>query len=273
MPLAKGHHEVSILRRGFGTPHGRDYLLAKVTDTKEPIANRERYADVLHEVGPVYRSTFTDISANSHRPVGEADEGNSGYLTRIAKAARDNAKHGGPCVSLIRCLGHFGQGNVQNKPTPLMVDLNGAFPFLKELYDSKPSQNLQFDIEKVTAWDQGYYEKLKSPRGNFISIVQSAGARRSLDPEKRELFFQYDYSTHLLSRDAEVRPSLVLVHQGTQKRYVLPSQLKFQGRSTGGGSNSVELPKDLPAGRYHVFFQLSDGDKVISTGHYSAADL
>jgi hypothetical protein len=33
------------------------------------------------------------------------------------------------------------------------------------------------------------------------------------------------------------------------------------------------LPKDLPAGRYHVFFQLSDEGKVISTGHYLAADL
>ena len=33
------------------------------------------------------------------------------------------------------------------------------------------------------------------------------------------------------------------------------------------------LPKDLPVGRYHVFLRIMDGDKVISTGHWVAADL
>jgi len=273
LPLAKEHHEVSILQRGFGTPQGRAFLLAKVMDAKEPMSARLRYASALHEVGPVYRSTFTEISANSHKPVGEADEGNSGYLRRIAKAALDNAKHELLCASLIRCLGYFGQGIVQNKPTPLMVDLHAAFPVLKELYDAKPSQELQFAIEKATAWDGSEYEKLKSPCGTFISILRPLDPAKYGKPEKRSLIFEYEYTTVLLSREAEVQPSVVLVHQGTLRKHVLPTRLHIRGWSTGGGSHSVELPGDLPAGRYHVFFQLGDGDKVIGTGHYFAADL
>ena len=46
------------------------------------------------------------------------------------------------------------------------------------------------------------------------------------------------------------------------------------GRSViAGGTISVALPKDLAAGRYHVLFQVTDGDKIISTGHHFAADL
>ena len=49
---------------------------------------------------------ITDIAANGRRQVGEADEGNSGYLTRIAKAAacdRENMRRPvPPPVSLHR---------------------------------------------------------------------------------------------------------------------------------------------------------------------------
>ena len=268
LPLAKEHHEISILQRGFATPHGRDYLLAKVNDVKEPAANRLRYSYAMREVGDVYASTFTEIRANGYRPVGEADEGNSGYITLIAKAANANRKDEALCGNLIRCIG-IGQ----NRPAPLMADLRGAIAVLKELYDAKPSQNLRFAIEKAMADMPEAYEKLKSPCGTFISILRAVESAKYTMPEKRSLIFEYDYSSLLLSRDAEVQPSVVLVHQGTQKRHVFPSQLKIRGRQTGGESNAVELPKDLPAGRYHVFFELSDGDKVISTGHYVAADL
>jgi len=268
LPLAKEHHEISILQRGFGTPRGRDYLLAKVGDAKEPAANRLRYSYAMREVGDVYGSTFTEIGANGFRPVGEADEGNSGYITRIAKTASANRKDEALCGNLIRCI-RIGQ----NRPAPLMADLGGAVAVLKELYDAKPSQNLQFAIETAMADMPEAYEKLKSPCGTFISILRHVEAANYIKPEKRSLIFEYDYSSSLLSRNAEVQPLVVLVHQGTQKRHVFPSQLKIRGGQAGGGSNSVELPKDLPAGRYHVFFQLSDGGKVISTGHYVAADL
>jgi hypothetical protein len=273
LSLAKAYHEVSILQRGFGTPRGRDYLLAKVTDSTEPMPARLRYCYALRNAGEVYHSRFTEISANSWKPDGEADEDNSHYLARIAKAARETRNHEELCIDLIRCLDGFGQGIEQNKPAPLMADLRAAFALLKEFYDTKPAEELQFAIETATAHDRDAYQKLQSPCGDFISILRPADPAKYTKPEKQSLLFEYSYVNLLSERDAEVQPSVVLVHSQTEKRYVLPAQLQMRGRSTGSGSGSVVLPKDLPGGRYRVFFQLHDGDKVISTGHYFAAGL
>jgi len=273
LAVADSYYGISILQRGFGTPQGRDYLLDKVTDAKEPMPARLRHANALANAGATYRVTFTDITANSWRHVGEPDEGNSGYLTRIAKAARASAKHADLCERLVRGLDNFGQGIVQNKPESLMMDLRGALAVLKELYATQPSEELQFAIEKATAYDPDSYEKLNSSCGSFISILTPADPDKYTKPEKRSLIFEYSYTTVLMNREAEVQPSVVLVHRETQKRHVLPTQLRIRGWSTGGGSHSVVLPEDLPPGKYRVFLQLRDGDKVTSTGHSFDADL
>ena len=207
---------------------------------------------------------------------------NSGYLTRIAKAALATRKHEELCGSLIHCLDFFCRGIVQNKPAPMMADLRGALAALKELYDTQPSQSLQFAIETATANVPDAYEKLKSPCERFISILSPVDPAEFAKPEKPSLIFGYEYLTDLSGRDAGLRLSVVLVHQGTKKRYVLSASLQIRGWSmdyrsptwTGvRGANSVQLPKELAPGPYHVFLQLSDGDKVISTGHYFSADL
>jgi hypothetical protein len=252
--VAHGYRGISALRRGFGTTEGREYLLAKVLDAQKPAADRILYVQAMFEAG--------------------TDGGNNHYLARVAKAARANDKHEDLCIHLVRCVESFGQGAAQSKTPALMGDMHTAFAVLKELYDTKPSQPLQFAIEKATASDQGDYEKLKSPSGKIISIVRGAHAFQSTKPDTRSLMFEYECMTVLMEREAEVQPAVVLVHQGTQKRHVLPSGLKIRGGwSTGGGSAIVDLPPGLPRGRYHVFLQVTDGDKVISTGHYFVADL
>ncbi|MBI3823556.1 MAG: hypothetical protein HY289_12875 [Planctomycetes bacterium] len=273
LAVAKAYYDVSILQRGFGSPKGRDYLLTKIDDAKEPMPVRLRYARALGEAGSVYREVFTDIGSNGWRHVGKVDEGNSGYLTRIAKSVRANARHEELARSLIRCLDYSGQGISQNKPEPLMVDLSGANAVLKELYDAKPSQEMQFAIEKATVWIPNDYAKLKSPCGPMVSILRWADPQIYTKPEKPSLIFEYEYTTVLMGRNAEVTPSVVLLHEKTQKRHALPTTLRIRGWATGGGSNSVELPKDLPRGRYHVFLELRDGEQVISVGHHFAIEL
>ena len=277
LPLAI--NDVSTLQRGFGTPKGRDFLLARVMDEKEPMPARLRYANALHYADAVYRSTLTEIVANGGcRHLGEADEGNSGYITRIAKAAKANAKHEELCGSLVRTIDYFGRGGV---PAPVMADLHGALAVLKELYDTKPSQKLQFAIERATAHVPEAYEKLKSPCGAFISILQVGDPAKYTKREKRCLILESEYMTSLRASDVvNLRLSVVLIHQGTQNKYVFPSPMEIRGWSLPGsgwngvvGGGIVELPKDLPAGRYRVFFQVTDGDKVVSTGHYSDGDL
>jgi hypothetical protein len=269
LPLAKGYYERSILRRGFGTPKGRDYLLARVEDTGAPMADRLMYAAALGDAGHVYRSTHTDIGPSSTRVEGAADAGNSGYLTRIAKAAGAAGTHEKLCLGLVRCL----DTSVDPSRTPeLAADQRSAFAALAAFHATRPSEEIQFAIECVAAHHRESYEKLKTASGTFVSILRPADPAKYTKPERRSLIVEYAYSTALLDRDAEVRPAVVLVHQGTRQRFTLPTDLRIRGWSTGGGSTAVELP-DLPAGRYHVFFELRDGAEVTSTGHYFAADL
>lgn len=273
LALATAYDDAAILQRGFGTPEGRDYLLTKVNDARETMPARLRYADALANAGTVYRSTFSAMDVQSWRESGGPDGGNSGYLTRIARAARDQGTHKELCGRLIRCLDYFGQGIVQKKPEPLMEDLRGALAVLKELYETKPSEELQFAVEQAAVHDRESYEKLKSPCGEFVSILRPADPARYTKSDQRGLIFEYEYATTLMSQDVEVRPSVALVHEETNQRYVLPTQLRIRGWSTGGGSGYVVLPGDLPAGKYRVYLQVHDGDKVISTGHHFLADL
>jgi hypothetical protein len=271
LPLAKTYNKMMILNHGFGTPQGRDYLLAKVLDETEPLPVRLRHANALFQADDVYRTTLT-ISSNSLETVGEADAGNSGYLTRIAKAACATEKHEELSGTLIRCLDYFGRGIVQNKPAPLMVDLRDAFAVLKDFYETKPTEELQFAIEQATAIDRGAYEKLKAPCGTFISILRPVDTNHYARPGPRSLFFEYEYAS-LSDRENRAQLAVVLSNQQTHKKVVLQTPLQVVGRSGCSGSNSVVLPTDLPAGRYRVFLQLGEGDKVISTGHFFSADL
>ena len=121
--------------------------------------------------------------------------------------------------------------------------------------------------------DPNAYEDLKSPCGDMVSILRPFEGNKHAKPEKHRFDCGYEYTTSRLSRDTEVQASIVLLDTKTQKRYVLAQQIRLRGWSTGSGGGSMVLPKDLPAGKYRVFFEVRDGEKVISTGHYFVADL
>src|SRR5690606_35067501 len=55
------YNHASVLRRGFATPQGRDYLLARIVDDKLPRTERMRCSVALHETGPNYHSTYKKL--------------------------------------------------------------------------------------------------------------------------------------------------------------------------------------------------------------------
>jgi hypothetical protein len=274
LPLAFAYDHGQILCRGFGTPKGRDFLLARVTDEKEPLAARLRFARSLGEAGAVYRITFTGITANSWSHEGKADRGNSGYLTRIARAAHDCRRHQELCLALVRCLDRFAQGIVQGGEAEVRADLGKALAELKRLYDTGASEEVRYAVEVATAHgDRKAYDLLKSPCGALLSILRPADAKKYTKPEVRSLLFEYSYDAAPLPAGDAVKPSVVLLHVKSGKRHVLPSSVTCRGHSAGGGSGVVPLPKDLPAGRYRVFFEVTEGGRVVSTGHHFETDL
>ena len=273
LPLSPDYHIARTLERGFGTPRGREFLLARVGDAKLPMEARLRYARAVAGADAVYASTLTEIGTSGHRHVGDPAPDNSEYLTRIAKLAHENRRHEELCLSLLRALDWFGQGIIQSKRPPMLSDYRGALSVLKELYDAGASAEVKFVIERITARDPEAFAHLGSPAGKFLSLLRRADPAKYTKLEKRGLIYEYEYDTSQLDKEVMVRPTLVLVHAQTGRRHELPSGRELRGWQAGGGSGVVELPADLPAGRYRVFFELREGGKVVSAGHGFEADL
>ena len=278
LPLAKAYHGRHMLACGFGTPKGRDFLLKQVSDEKLPMERRIQFARFIGKAGAVYRSTITEITTNSSRTVGEEDEGNSGYFKRIRKAAYDNRQHEALCQALLHTLDWLGRGHSQRKDSQVFIDLYAALGELKPLYDdAKVSEAIRYTVELATVGGDGdgpAYARLKSACGPMLSLLQ-APARPEMytKPKEPSLLFEYDYCSLSKDREAQFKPSVVLVHQASGQRYVLPTEVTCHGFARGGGSGVVALPKDLRPGRYRVFFEFQVDGKVISTGHHFETDL
>jgi len=278
LPLAKEYHGRDMLARGFGTPKGRDLLLKQVSDEKLPMERRIEFARYIRQAGAVYRSTITEITTNSSRTVGEEDEGNSGYFKRIGKAAYDNRQHEALCLALLHTLDWLGRGHAQRKDSQVFIDLYAALGELEPLYDdAKVSEPIRYTVELATVGGDGdgpAYARLRSPCGPMLSLLR-APARPEMytKPKEPSLIFEYDYHSLSKDRDAQFKPNVVLVHQASGQRYVLPTEITCRGFARGGGSGVVVLPKDLRPGRYRVFFEFQVDGKVISTGHHFETDL
>ena len=90
---------------------------------------------------------------------------------------------------------------------------------------------------------------------------------------KGTLTFQYNYSAGLMGRETEVNPAVVLIHETSRRKHVVPTDLRIEGTWTGGGSDSIKLPDDLPEGRYRVFLQLDEPGGIKSEGHFFTVEL
>jgi hypothetical protein len=263
-----------ILHRGLGTPKGREYLLARIQDDKAPMAERLRFAEAIQYAGAVYHSMYIEVPTRFWRPVKKVPTGNAAYLTRIARTIRENARHEVLCLDLIDCLALQMRWHRQDEDKQLRIDVLAALGELKRFYDAGPSQRIRYAIEDASVdADPDAYGRLKSPCGKLISILKAADPARYTKLKRRGLIFEYSYNSTLLPEEARATPFVVLVHQTSQRKYAFPSKVTIHGRSSGGGSSFVEVPDEMPSGKYRVFFEFREKEKVVSSGHFFEAEL
>ena len=110
-----GTWQSNTLAKGFGTPAGRDYLLAAIQDTTQPHERRLRLAGVIEGAGCEYRSRLENIETGSCRIIGMVGVHNDDYITRIAKVVLDNIKNEELSLILVRGIDFFGRTIVQTK--------------------------------------------------------------------------------------------------------------------------------------------------------------
>jgi hypothetical protein len=238
--------EWQTLSAAFSTPAGLDYLLEKIADEAEPMSERARCTAALQWVG----------------------KDNHGIA--IARLARTLAHHEELCCSLIEVLFAFPQ----NMPTPFPADRQEALAELKAFYDERLSERIQYAIERVSLQSPAAYEQLHSPCGNELSIVW---LREDIEePKRTPRMIPISYEFLSQDSDAEGHPVLVLSEVQTKQEHVVTAPWMntiYAGGGGGGGSDFFSVPKDLPPGKYRVFLQFKDGDKVTSTGHFFTIDF
>lgn len=251
LPLAPGYHERTILEYGFGSPKGRAYLLALVRDEREPIVSRLTHAAALHSAG--------------------ADD--PGHVVRLARAARATERHEALCVSLIDGVRSVARWYGAPGHDAATAEYRAALAELRDLYLGQPAEGIQFAIERATAVEHAAYERLGAPCGPFVSILRPVPREQNPRPTPRSLALLYEYHATPAAKGMEARPEVVLVNVRTQRRHVFPTPIRLKGGMGGSGTFGIALPDDVPAGRYRVFLQITDGGRVVSTGHWFVADV
>jgi hypothetical protein len=280
MALGGNWPQPTALGCGFGTPRGRDFLLARICDKSVPMKMREQCAGVLADAGDVYRSQITlagdEFSGGGWSSEPEtADKGNSGYLTRIAQAACQLAGAEQLSKEVIGSLGFLAQGIVQEKDPELTADLLAAYRVLKEFYKAKPSEELQYAIEEAMCWMPEAYAELDSPGGPVPSIVEPSDPSQAGPPEPGILKVAFSYCTAHIGVNVNGGKFLVvLANTKTGREYLIPTQVDAPtGGGSGGGGDGLKLPQQLPHGWYSVTMEVRDGDRVISHGHGYVTEL
>ncbi len=277
--ISKHSMDWHVIASGFHTPAGREYIFGKVADDNLSMETRLRYARALRNANSVYvpdaykrdvglwdnglRSTNTALSKTN-------DDRDPHFLLRVAKLARSLARHEELCCQLVN---GFDIG-IQHPPRPLSPEDAEAFAELKAFYDERPSEEIQFAIERVALRDPATYESLHSPCGPVASIVRPNTRPGYAKGDAEHVMIDYEYRRTPATISA--KPVLILASVDSQTEYVLdpPDSWKIATPHEGGrGGSLVTLPADLPHGEYRLYLQFKDGDETISTGHACTLEL
>lgn len=261
-----------VIKRGFATPAGRDFVLARVSDETLDADRRLRYAETLRDNGRDYHSPSGSIGpgGSSSRPSEVADNG--AYVTRIAQAAKE-VRSEAVRVAILEALAWFSSG-LPGRPDddPIRVDLRGALPALLELHRTTASEPVRFGVERVVARvSRKAYDELGSRCGPVVSLLSPESPPSRVT--RGERWVRFDYAIIPLDHEPTEPPVVVFTNPATDVERVVPSGLKFRGRHEAVAGGVVALPQDLPAGRYRVSLRFSRGGKAVSDGYGFEAEL
>ena len=292
---AKSWSGVSAIRRSFGTPRGRDFLLSVIADPDEQMDKRVTYAKILADAGESYHRTRTFVEqTGGWHTSGKPRDGNAGYITRIARLALENVEHEELCAALMSSMASFARSIAQEKEKHTSADMSAAMPILKSIYDSTKSEDAKYHIEMTSAFiDKAAYRRLNCKCGPIVSIMTKLEVYRKDD---RERSLQFGYTVYdFADEPIELTPYIVLEDTASEnvyhlslwehRRHASPRNAegneetrrnktrKFDGTVRAGRGYTIILPKHIPSGRYRAYIEYRDGETVVSKGHYLELEI
>ena len=258
-----------ILAEGFGTPAGREFLIRRIEDANLPLEQRVRYAGILDDAGADYFSG----PRRSSRPQETQSSGNANYIMRIARVALSERKNEQLSLELLKSLDSFARSSAQRREPAVHEDLMQAAEALVTLYGQTTSHQLKHRAEMVIARiDRKARERLGSTSGPILSAVLPNHPEMMAGGTGRTLACRFE--TLSLDGGGWSNASVVLHREATGDEYVLTFDLRWDQRYPGvAGMRMLNLPADLPQGRYRVYLRFWRGDQVVSDGYPFETDL
>jgi hypothetical protein len=259
--VCQDHVVFDKLGRGFGTATGRDFLLAKVANTKLEMDIRVRCARDLELAGKVYKSDYVNGITPGRSNKLPVDHNNSGYVTRIAWVAGDNLQNEALCLALFSCLDDFFRSSTPKyTDEQLSSDLEGALSILREVSSKKLSEPLRRGLGRIDpARKLADYRQADAHRAKQLICEMEGGATG------KKLRLEFTYNALKFKPEVKLRTTLILTEQKSGKR----TKVRFKWAIPGGTehlfSAYLDLPADLPPGKYKLFAEVSDGMKIVAT--------
>ncbi len=261
IPKSMGFESSFTLGRGLATPAGRDLLVTKVADDKEPLSDRIKWARLLGDaasmIGPT--SFFESAQDKTNQPVNEH------YLTRIAELATNEQTDTNLQAQLLTSW-RWLAGISSSEELVVTDDGKEAESILKSFWKRTDSEQLKYDTEVILSALSR--TQTNSEFGPIVAILKPANyhhAGRSLGYDLKYVSYGKGSWT--------VKMALVNLKTGKKTEIDAPSDRQINGGSQGGSGNSIVIPADFPHGHYHVFAEFFDGEKVAATSHYFETDL
>jgi hypothetical protein len=244
--LSINQHLSYALGEGFDSVLGREFIWSKVHDETLSIEERIKWAGIFQKAG--------EGTQEEHQ------------LKRIAEYAAQTNQDPKLQMTLLESLqrahnwSRFTRGG--NGPNAsIQSDVDEAISVLKSFYGKTDSEELRYKIDLVLA-------ELNGEKDGIISILKF----RSYDASVRRLNYSYDFRYR---NETNLATQIAFQDAKTKQKFIMPVTLKYA--LSGDGSSfemkDVVLPKDLPNGRYQVFYEFLKDGKVAFTSHCFEADF
>ena len=255
-----GMDSARSIYRGFHTPRGREFLLAKLEDVATPLRKREHYAAVLSQAGVHDRTIVAGRGDKFWQDAAAIGDVEPDAMPRVVRLIRRYGSHEGLCRELISLITGFVPAN----PLQVSTERRAALDELKVFYATKPSAWIQYSIENALSHSRWAYAELNSSCGDMLSLVElPRGVPQPVDGKSLRLQYVF-LNRNALDAD---RQALVFKNTATGATHAIDVGWKLIGGSSVSGTETVELSKDLPAGKYEVYLQLWRKERVVSRGH------
>jgi hypothetical protein len=231
---------------GFDTPAGREFIWSKITDETQSIDERIRWANNLSQAGE-----------------GKLEEHQLKRIAEFAVQANQDEKLQAALLDNLRQLQDWWRfthgGNTPDADT--QAGINEATAILKSFSDKTDSEEIKYKIDLI-------FGEFKGEKEGIISILRFG----NYDASARRLNYHYDI---LVWQGTNLTAQIAFQNVKTGQKWNLPadSGANLTDHEQSGGIKDVTLPKDLPNGRYRVFYEFLQEGKIVCDSHSFETDF